>query len=168
VNSTSITLSRLRVLFVAYFLLRTIAGIVLTWPLFGSVVSVDDVGRGRHLDVSLGPYMTFGFVVEIALFALGLWVFTELLHRKCWARLLLLIVGWLSALGALFGLLTSPSIASLNGWLTDFLPGIEWNRVMEVGQIQNLLGLLFWGYLVYVLMRQRVKSEFLPARTNSQ
>jgi hypothetical protein len=82
--------------------------------------------------------------------------------------LLLLIVGWLSALGALFGLLTSPSIASLNGWLTDFLPGIEWNRVMEVGQIQNLLGLLFWGYLVYVLMRQRVKSEFLPARTNSQ
>jgi len=167
-NSTSIALSRLRVLFVAYFLLRTIAGIALTWPLFGGIVSVNDVGRGRHLDVPLGPYVAFGFLVEIALFALGLWVFTELLHRKCWARLLLLVVGWLSALGALFGLLTSPSIGSLSGWLTDFLPGIEWNRVMEVGVIQNILGLLFWGYLVYVLMQQPVKSEFLPGGTSSR
>ena len=167
-NSTSITLSRLRVLFVAYFLLRTIVGIALTWPLLGMIVPVNDVGRGRHLDVPLGPYVAFGLLVEIALFALGLWVFTELLHRRCWARLLLLVVGWLSAFGALSGLLTAPSIGSLSGWLTDFLPGIEWNRVMEVGVIQNILGLLFWGYLIYVLMQQTVKTEFPPRRTSSQ
>ena len=86
---------------------------------------------------------------------------TVLLLVSCIAGLLLLPFGlpglWVMVLGVL-----------ACGWLTDFLPGIEWNRMIEVGVIQNILGLLFWGYLVYVLMQQPVKNEFLPAGTSSR
>jgi hypothetical protein len=41
-------------------------------------------------------------------------------------------------------------------------PGLDWQRVLLVDRVKDLLGLLFWGYLIYVLqINAEVKRDFL-------
>ena len=161
-NGTTATLRRLRTLFVVYFLARTSVGIALTWPAFGLAVNDIEGRSASHGQVPLAPVMAFGRLLEVGLFALGFWILTQLLHRKNWARVLLLIVGWLAVLGALFALSTNSQIASLGRSFGHIVPGLDWQRIAQVGVIQDALALIFWGYLVYVLqIDDRVKGEFL-------
>ena len=161
-NDASATLRWLRGLFVAYFLARNLVAIALAWPAFGAGSTVLAADR----DVPLAPFMAFGFLVEIVLFAVAMWIFAQLLQRKTWARLLLLIVGWIALAGAFFGALAGPrlaSIAGLHGQLALEGSGLDWNRVMAAGLLQNILAVAFWGYLLYVLnVNRRVRAEFTP------
>jgi hypothetical protein len=41
-------------------------------------------------------------------------------------------------------------------------PGLDWQRVLLVDRVKDFLGLLFWGYLIYVLqINAEVKRDFL-------
>jgi hypothetical protein len=93
-------------------------------------------------------------------------VFGQLLQRRNWARLLLLVLGWLAVLSAVFSLLTASQLTEMSGWLARLVPGIDldWERLLRFDRIQKVFELLFWGYLIAVLQFDRaVRAEFQPS-----
>jgi hypothetical protein len=155
-------LSRLRGLFIAYFMALIIVDVLLGWDLIrGSLGS----WRDYRLDRS-GPSQGGLFILILSgaglLFALGLWLFRQLIRRKSWARVVLLVVGWLTVIDAALSLLITSRATGFTPWLTSLTPGLDWHRAILVDRIKDLIGLLFWGYLVWVLqIAPDVKRDFL-------
>ncbi len=159
-SETTAKLSRLRWLFVIYFAAQLIVDLALGWDLAGGALERGS-GLGRwHL--SQGAFLTLILLTEGALLALGLWLFHLLLKKKNGARIVLLIVGWLAVLDALSSWLFSAQTAGLTPWLNRLEPGLDWHRAMLVDHVKDLLGLLFWGYLIIVLQfKAGVKRDFV-------
>jgi hypothetical protein len=152
----------LRGLFIVYFAAQLIVDIVLGWDLTrGTLGSWRGYGMG-HIRLSQGGLLALTLSGAGVLFALGLWLFQQLLRRKNWARVVLLIVGWLTAIDAPLSLLFTSRATGLTPWLINLAPGLDWQRVLLVDRVKDLLGLLFWGYLIYVLqINAEVKRDFL-------
>ena len=152
------TLSLLRLFFIVYLVTRTIVEITL-----GSEI-INDVFRGihsrglSHLYISPIALATFSFIVYLAI---GLWLFHFLFQQRNWARILLLIVGWLTVGSAVFDMVFHPQISGL---LTQIDHNTDWNRILFLDRVMGLLGLIYWGYLIYVLQFDRtVKHDFLSS-----
>lgn len=154
-------LSQLRGFFIVYFAVQLVVDIVLGGDLmresWGS-------GRGRwmaHLQLSRGAFFTLTLLVAGLIFALGLWLFQQLSQKKNWARIVLLVVAWLTVADALLSLLFTSGTAGFLPWLYKLAPGLDWRRAILIDRIKDFLGLLFWGYLIFVLQVNRdVKSDF--------
>lgn len=159
-NGTTATLSRLRWLFVIYFAAQLIVDLALGWDLAAGALG-RGFGLGRwHL--SQGAFLTLILLTEGALLALGVWLFQQLIKRRNWARIVLLIVGWLAVLDALSSWLFSAQTAGLTPWLNRLEPGLDWHRAMVVDHVKDLLGLLFWGYSIVVLQfNAGLKRDFV-------
>ena len=133
-------LRQLRTLFIVYFAVK---------------VAID-LGFGRDLIPAelMGSVLTpTGLVASIVvtdgiLFVVGLLLFKFLLELKPWARVILLVVGWVAVLDAVFGILFAPQIPALIRHI-DY--GLDWNRILWVDRATDMLGLLYWGYFIYVL-----------------
>ena len=163
-NRTTVVLRWLMGLFVVYCVAKTLVGLRWAWGAFGAVLD----GRGGrwpgNWEAVFIPSFVFGLLVALALFVLALWIFAQLLQRKCWARIVLLVVGWLSVLSSLSGILWSSHASAIIDRFGGVVPGIDWHGVAQAGLAENTLGLLFWGWLIYVLqIDPDVKKEFLPA-----
>jgi hypothetical protein len=170
--SPQVKLFRLRGIFIVYFLAKSLVGTAVAW----SVLRLADPGVWRaHANFhELRP----GSVVLIALtgivlvLALAWLIFGQLLQRKNWARVLLLVIGWLTVISAVFTLLASPRIAELGSWLSRLAPvtaGMDWQKLLQYDRIQKVLELFFWGYLIWVLQfDQAVRDEFFPPEPGEQ
>jgi hypothetical protein len=78
---------------------------------------------------------------------------------------LLLVVGWLTVVSAVFSLLTSFQVSEMTGWLTRLVPelDLDWEKLMQFDRVQKVFELLFWGYLISVLQfNHAVRDEFFP------
>ena len=107
-SQTTAKLTQLRGLFVAYFAAQLIVDIVLGWDLTrGALGSWRGYGLGG-LRLSQGGLLVLTLSGAGVLFALGLWLFQQLLRRKNWARVVLLVVGWLTAIDAPLVFFTLP------------------------------------------------------------
>ena len=74
---------------------------------------------------------------------------------------MLLVAGWLAVLDAFVSLLITTSPKGLSHWLGSALPGMDWEKLLWLDRITDLLGLLFWGYFIYVMqVDTQVKREF--------
>ncbi len=155
-------LSQLRGLFIIYFAVQLIVDFVLGWNL-----AREELGRGRgyglgRLHLSRGAFLTLVLIVASFLFALGLWLFGQLLRRKNWARVVLLIIGWLAVADALLSFLLTSRAMGFMPWMHSLEPGLDWHRVVLIDRTKDFLGLIFWGYLIYVLqIHPEVKRVFL-------
>ena len=158
-SSPSVKLYRLRGIFVAYFVLKSIAG-----ALAASSFLRPMAGRhfGRH-GLSGGPLVLFSLMVAALVLLVALLIFGQLLQRRNWARVLLLVIGWLAVVSAVFSLLASAQFSGMGSWFSRWLPELDWEELMQFDRVQKVFELLFWGYLIAVLQfDEEIKKEFFP------
>lgn len=154
-------LSQLRGLFIIFFAAQLIVDIVLGWDYARVGLGIwRGSGLGR-LNLSRGALLALVLIVSGLLFALGLWLFRNLRQRKNWARLALLVIGWLAVADALLSFLFTSRGLGFMPWLRSLEPGLYWHRVILIDRVKDFLGLVFWGYLIYVLqIHPEVKRAF--------
>jgi hypothetical protein len=162
-SSPSIKLVGLRGVFVAYYVLKTIAGAIVAWSVFRTLAMEQLQGwRGW----TPGGLAGFSLVVAAIVLVLAWLVFGQLLQRRNWARVLLLVIGWLAVLNAVFTLLTSAQLSEMGAWVTRLLPelDLDWGALMRFDRIQKIFELMYWGWLISVLQFDpAVRNEFFPA-----
>ncbi len=144
-------LSRLRLIFIIYFLVKIII----------DIAAGDHVTNGitSYLTISPKTYYTLAIGANFILLFLGLLLFYFLLERRNWARIILLIIGWLAILDFFSSLLFSAKGIEL---LTRIDPATNWNTIMQIDRVTDFIGLLFWGYAIYILQfNTEVKQLFL-------
>jgi hypothetical protein len=151
-------LSQLRVLFVLYMLAKTIVEIVL-----GSRICLESLEAGgvSWLIRLVGSPFALPLLVIFSngvLLLLGLGLFHFLLQKRNWARIVLLIIAWLNVIDALSGFLFHTEAAR---FLSYFRFGIDWDRMLYLDRVTDILGLIYWGYLIYVLQfNNKVRQDF--------
>jgi hypothetical protein len=160
-SSPSIKLYRLRGWFVLYFVLKSIAGAVVA-AIILKPAHFDGLGRFGWRGFSTGSLLLFSLMVAAVIFLAALLIFGQLLLRKNWARVLLLVIAWLTVMSAVFSLLASARISEMGPWIARWLPDMDWERLMQYDRIQKVFELLFWGYLIAVLQfDDEVRKEFM-------
>ncbi len=142
-------LSRLRVVFIIYFLVK---------------ISID-IAAGGSISSGLMSYLTpatyyiFAVIGNVILFLFGLWLFYFLLDKKQWARIILLIIGWLAVIDFFSGFLTSITGLEL---LNRIDPSTNWNVIVQIDRITDFIGFIFWGYAIFILQfNTEVKKLFM-------
>lgn len=158
-SSPSIKLYRLRGIFVVYFVLKSI---------IGAVVAFGVMRRGSFREFARwqfppGGVMFFSLAVAAVILVVALLIFGQLLLRKNWARVLLLVVAWLTVISAVFSLLASSQLSDLGSWISRWVADLDWEKLLQFDRIQKVFELLFWGYLISVLQFDAVvRDEFFP------
>jgi len=154
-------LSQLRGFFIICFAAQIIVDLVLGWDLIQNERGgVRGYGLGR-LNLSSGALLILALIIAGILLALGLWLFRQLMLRKNWARIVLLVVGWVTVADALSSFLLTSGAAGFMSWLDSLEPGLHWPRVVLIDRTKDFIGLIFWGYLIYILQfKPEVKREF--------
>ena len=161
-SSPSIKLYRLRGIFVVYFVLKSVAGAVVATLVLKPFQS-GDLGRFAWRGLPAGSLLFFSLTVAAVVLVIAWLIFGQLLLRRNWARVLLLVVGWLSVFSAVFSLLASAQIGTLSSWAAHWLPDLDWQKLMSFDRVQKVFELLFWGYLISVLQFDSVvRDEFFP------
>lgn len=151
-------LAHLRVFFVLYMLAKTIVDVVL-----GSGICLDSMEAGgiSWLIRFVGSHFAIPILAILSngvLLFLGLVLFNFLLQKRSWARIILLIVGWLNVIDALSGILFHSQAARV---LSHFKFGMDWERILYLDRVTDILGLIYWGYAIVVLQfTTSVKQEF--------
>jgi len=158
-SSPSMKLYRLRGIFVVYFIAKSLIGAAVAW-------SVLQPMSDWHFDRpgwSISSLTIFSLIAAAVILAIAMLIFGQLLLRKNWARVLLLVIGWLTVFGAVFSLFVSARIPNMGSWIAQWLPDMDWQKLMRYDRIQKVFELLFWGYLISVLQFDSVvREEFFP------
>jgi len=159
-------LQRLRTWFVAYYAFNLI---VATWA---SVIVVDALRFSAVPDVRVLEHVSGGLVtaysllVGVVIFGVALALFHQLLQRRDWARVTMLVIAWLTALSAGMSLLSSGVLFSPSGWLSRMMPEANWGIIGLTSVATNVASLAFSVYMIRTLQfDQRVRAEFITART---
>ncbi len=161
-DAVHVALRRLRTGFVVWFGVQAVLGTAVAvlvieglrrHPMLGAAM------RGATWEITV----TSGFVASVLLFALAMLVFVALLDLKRWARLLLLVVGWITAAGALLSLLGLSGSAALADSVLD-LSSSDWAAVQAGTVVTKAIDLAFWSWLFYTLqMNPAVRDAFRHA-----
>ena len=154
-------LSRLRWAFVVYFVILVGIDTVVAWKMAGGWLgSFPGTGLGRWR-LTYWAFLLVYLLVAGLLLALGLWLFGRLPQRKNWARVVLLVVAWLTVLDAISSWLFTSGTSGFLPWIAGLAPDVDWHLAFLVDRIKDLLGFVFWGYAIYVLqVDKEVKGEF--------
>ncbi len=161
--TTTERLQHLRGWFVVYFVFQSIVG---TWAAAVTLQSIGDSPPVRELqDVSAGLVVVSSLVACLLIFGVALALFHQLLQRRNWARITMLVIAWLSALSAAASLLSSPALLSPSGWLERILPGVNWGLLFLTSAVTNLASLVYSVYMIRTLQsNEQVRAEFLPPK----
>ena len=145
-------LSRLRLFFIIYFIVKLIVDITA-----GSRITSERTG---FLNISPEMFYTFAIIGNLVLFLVGLLLFYFLIEKRNWARIVLLIIGWLAVLDFFSSLLISSKAMR---FLTHIDRYIDWDTIIYIDRITDFVGLIFWGYAIYILQfNAGMKKIFLP------
>jgi hypothetical protein len=147
-------LYRLRLVFIIYFIAKVIVDVA-----FGSNISIP---VRSNIEISPMVFYVIAIFINLILFLIGLMLFYFLLNKKNWARIVLLIVGWLAVADVFVSMIFSSNI---NQILKYFGSYTDWNKLLLLDRVTDILGLFFWGYAIYILQfSSDVRKIFLPER----
>jgi hypothetical protein len=133
-------LLRLRLIFVIYFIV-----VISVYVILGRDISE------TSLFFSPGFFFILTIFMYSLLFIIGLMLFSSLLNRRNWARVTLLVLGWL----ALINFILSTAIMSISS-------SGNMGNLFILDQVIDFLGALFWGYTVYLLQfKKSVRDIFI-------
>jgi hypothetical protein len=133
-------LYRLRSFFIIYFIVKIIIDIV-----FSSDISLP---ARNHIEISPTVFYVIAIIINIFLFLIGLLLFYFLLEKRNWARILLLIVGCLAILDFVSSIFLSSQLGDL---FVNFEGITNWDKLIMIDRIKDFIGVIFWGYAIYVL-----------------
>ncbi len=144
-------LSRLRLLFIIYIIIKTAIDVAFLGNNRDVFQDMSAFGFGN---VSVSPSTIFMLVllVDILLFVIGLWLFFYLLRNRLWARIVLLIAGWLAVIDAISGLFLHPQTMRI---LTQMSSTTDWNKILFLDHLTDILGFIYFGYMIFVLQFDR-------------
>jgi hypothetical protein len=162
-------LHQLRGFFIIYLVARFGIEIFPGWDIVRDLL---EEGRFHGINRLVFPpgvlFFLIGFVM-LVMVLLGLWIFHNLLQKKNWARIVLLIMGWLAVADSVFSLIFTAQSSGLFYWLMDLAPDMDWSRILLVERLKDILGLIFWGYLIVVLQfDRRTKQVFLGPESEAR
>lgn len=162
-------LHQLRGFFIIFLVIRFGIEFTLGWDIVRDLLQEGRFHEINHLVFSPGVLLALiGFVI-LVMILLGLWIFHNLLQKKNWARIVLLAVGWLAAADALINLMFTAQSSGFIYWLVDLAPDLDWSRILLMERLKDILGLIFWGYLIVVLQfDQRTKRVFLGSESKAE
>jgi hypothetical protein len=154
-------LSILRWVFVAYIIAKTVVDMVA-----GSFIGHDlskIIYTFGTFSLANNPfaYIVLVLIIDLViLLGIGLLFFRALLDRKNWARILFLVIAWLTVIDVLSGLLFVPQVTAM---LNRISPGTDWERLLLFDRITDLLALAYAVFVIWLLQFDRsVKQLFLP------
>jgi hypothetical protein len=101
-----------------------------------------------------------GIVVSFVLLLLAWAVLEALLDIQPWARMVMLVIGWITVASAAINLVTLPASAELLESVVEFTGG-DWTVLVAAGALTKLADLVFWSWVIYVLqMTPAVREAF--------
>ena len=161
-------LRRLRTWFLVWFVLEAAAGTAV------AAYVLDGMGHHSLLryatgGVSAAGTIVSGIVVSLVLYLFAAIVLQALEARQPWARMVMLVVGWLTIGSAVLGLLMLPGAAEVFGPVIA-LSGADWPALMAANLLTKLGDLAYWGWVVYVLQTNAaIREAFLcPASLHAR
>ena len=98
-------LSNLRLYFIIYFIAKVIVDVA-----FGSHITSDAT---KYLNISPAVFYGFAIIINLFLFLIGLSLFYFLLEKRNWARIVLIVLGWLVVLDVVSSLVFSSNISEI-------------------------------------------------------
>jgi len=154
------TLRQLRDWFMVWFIAEAVAGTA------AAAYVLDGLGRQpllRHALGGVGAAGTVfaGIIVSLVLLLLALAVLDALQRLQPWARMVMLVVGWVTVVSAALNLLMLPASAELLESVVEITGG-GWPVLMPVNLLTKLADLAYWGWVVYVLQTNTaIREAFL-------
>jgi len=163
--TTTARLQRLRGWFVAYFAFSLTGGI---WASV-EVIYALRFSSFHHLrgleHVSGGLVIALSLLGGVVIFGVALALFHQLLRRKNWARVIMLLIAWLTALSAGMSLLSSCALLSPSGWLAKMMPEANWGVIILTSVIANVASLAYAVFTIRTLQfDQQILDEFITVQ----
>jgi len=152
-------LRRLRDWFVVWFVAEAAVGTAV------AAYVLDGMGHHSLLRVATGGLgaagtVLSGIVVSLALLLLAWVVLEALLDFQPWARMVMLVIGWITVAAAALNLLTLPASAALLEMVVEIMGG-DWSVLVAATAVTKLADLAFWSWVIYVLqMNPAVRDAF--------
>jgi len=149
----------LRNWFLAWFVTEALIGLAATAYVLGGMRRHSLLGSltGR---VSAEGAILAGVVVSLILLLLAWAVLEALLDLKPWARIVMLVVGWITVASAALNLLALPGASALLAPVVA-LTGADWPALVTISVLTKTLDLAFWSWAIHVLqMRADVRAAF--------
>ena len=167
--STSDRLKRLRGWFVVYYLFQFVVGtstaVAVIQPMTASRFFYD----GQLHGITTGFVVTLSLVISLFILVIALVLFQQLLQRKNWVRIFMLVIAWLAVISAATSLLSTYAMMSPAGWLARMLPEVNWALVGMMSAVTNLASLAFSVYMIRTLQFDHaVRDEFVSPQNPPQ
>jgi len=153
-------LRRLRNWFLIWFVAEAVIGTV------AAAYVLESLGRRSLLRHVAGGFSTAGtilagFVVSLILLLLALAMLKALLDLRPWARMVMLVVGWITVASAALNLLSLPFTSALLDPVVT-LTGGGWAALVTICLLTKAVDLAFWSWAIYVLqMNAAVREAFV-------
>ena len=112
--------------------------------------AADSALRGALGGVSAGTTVLAGAGASLLLLLLAATLFNALLRLEGWARIVVLVIGWITVCSAALTFLTLPGAMELYGPVLE-LAGPGWPALAAVSVLTKAADLAFWGWAIYVL-----------------
>jgi len=101
-----------------------------------------------------------GIVVSLILLLFAIAVFDALQRLQPWARVVMLVIGWITVVSAAINLLMLPASAGLIESVVGLTDG-DWSALVAISALTELADLVFWSWVIYVLqMNPTVRDAF--------
>ena len=148
-DAVQATLRRFRNWFVVWFVAQSVAGTAV------AACVIDGLRRYGGFRYALGN-VTADVTVSAAILGLilvlllALLVLASLLELRPWARIVFLIIGWISVVSSVSSLVMLPGTAALLERAVGVVGG-EWRTLQAVDIFTKIVDLVFWSWAISVL-----------------
>ena len=160
-------LRRLRNWFLVWFVAEAVMGTAV------AAYVLDGMGHHSLLRYATGGVGAAGtilaaIVVSLILLLLAWAVLESLLDLRPWARIVMLVIGWITVASAALNLLTLPGTSALLEAIVEFTGG-DWTALAAVSMVTKTADLAFWGWVIYTLQANpAVRHAFIGVRSQTQ
>jgi hypothetical protein len=158
-NVVQTALRRIRNWFVIWFIAEAVAGTA------AAAYVLEGMGRQPFLRQALGGVgavgtVLAGFGVSLVLLLLAMAVLDALQRLQPWARMVMLVIGWITVVSAALDLLVLPGgVALLES--VAILGGGDWETLVAVSVLTKAGDLVFWAWVIYLLqLKPGVREAF--------
>lgn len=133
-------LYRLRSFFIIYFIVKIIIDIVFS----------RDISFATRNYIEISPLIISVIIIfiNVALLIIGLFLFYFLLEKRNWARIVLIIIGWLAVLDFVSSIFLSSQLDDLFNYVEVIT---NWDKLIMIDRITDFIGAIFWVYAIYIL-----------------
>jgi hypothetical protein len=153
-------LRRLRGWFLVWFTVEAVAGTA------AAAYVLDGMSRHSVLRYATGGVgaagtILAGLAVSFALLLLAWAVLDALLDLRPWARMVILVIGWITVISATINLSTLPVSSAWLKSLVSLMNG-DWAALAAVSVLTRTADLVFWSWVLYTLQANpAVRHAFL-------